>query len=193
VIETWSEQAIATLSASDNALYLGVSIGDTNELLDRCSCKGIADGRHPGEIAKHRLQQYCIIRAGLALLIVLSFYFFQQPNPPTQHNNLQTFRTSNMYTTIPLALSLFAVSALAAPPHLEARKGAAPVGGPATAKVIIYSSYTCAAPGSVSSPMTLCSGINTDSISRPRLPTAVQAQQPPSQSQKAHAQSHLLV
>ncbi|KAI4762105.1 hypothetical protein E4T52_05758 [Aureobasidium sp. EXF-3400] len=52
-----------------------------------------------------------------------------------------------MHATSLLPLSLLAVSALAAPPHLEARKGAAPVGGPASAKVTIYSSYTCAGPG----------------------------------------------
>ncbi|KAH0362922.1 hypothetical protein KCU65_g7713, partial [Aureobasidium melanogenum] len=52
-----------------------------------------------------------------------------------------------MYTWTALALSLLASSVSAAPPHLEARKGAAPVGGPASAKVTIYSSYTCAAPG----------------------------------------------
>ncbi|CAD0100421.1 unnamed protein product [Aureobasidium mustum] len=39
-----------------------------------------------------------------------------------------------MYTWTALALSLLAVSVSAAPPHLEARKGAAPVGGPASAK-----------------------------------------------------------
>ncbi|KAG9604894.1 hypothetical protein KCU77_g775, partial [Aureobasidium melanogenum] len=52
-----------------------------------------------------------------------------------------------MYTWTALALSLLAVSVTAAPPHLEARKGAAPVGGPASAKVTIYSGYTCLAPG----------------------------------------------
>ncbi|KAI4845427.1 hypothetical protein E4T44_05614 [Aureobasidium sp. EXF-8845] len=52
-----------------------------------------------------------------------------------------------MHTCTPIVLSLLAASALAAPPHLEARKGgAAPVGGPASAKVTVYSSYTCAAP-----------------------------------------------
>lgn len=55
-----------------------------------------------------------------------------------------------MYTWTALALSLLAVSASAAPPHLEARKGAAPIGGPASAKVTIYSGYTCLAPGTVS-------------------------------------------
>lgn len=54
-----------------------------------------------------------------------------------------------MHTWTALALSLLAVSASAAPPHLEARKGAAPVGGPASAKVTIYSGYTCLAPGTV--------------------------------------------
>jgi hypothetical protein len=58
-----------------------------------------------------------------------------------------------MHATSLLPLSLLAVSALAAPPHLEARKGAAPVGGPASAKVTIYSSYTCAGPGTVSIPL----------------------------------------
>jgi len=53
MVETWSEQATATLSASDKALYLGVSIGDIDEPLDRCSCGHIADGRHPGDVAKH--------------------------------------------------------------------------------------------------------------------------------------------
>jgi hypothetical protein len=55
-----------------------------------------------------------------------------------------------MHTYTSLLLSLFAASALAAPPHLEARKGAAPVGGPASAKVTVYSSYTCMAPNTVS-------------------------------------------
>ena len=76
-----------------------------------------------------------------------------------EHTNLSIARQPSsdnlnshldMHTTTPLALSLLAVSALAAPPHLEARKGAAPVGGPATAKVTIYSSYTCTGPGTVS-------------------------------------------
>ncbi|KAI5197311.1 hypothetical protein AUEXF2481DRAFT_573164 [Aureobasidium subglaciale EXF-2481] len=55
-----------------------------------------------------------------------------------------------MYTLIPLVVTLFALSASAAP-SLEARKnvGGAPTGGPASAKVTIYSSYTCAAPGTV--------------------------------------------
>ncbi|KAI4732125.1 hypothetical protein E4T49_00012 [Aureobasidium sp. EXF-10728] len=52
-----------------------------------------------------------------------------------------------MHVSTALGLSLLVISASAAPPHLEARKGAAPVGGPASAKVTIYSNYVCTAPG----------------------------------------------
>ena len=56
----------------------------------------------------------------------------------------------------PLALSLLTISATAVP-ILEARKNGggggggavATKGGPASAKVTIYSSYTCAAPNTV--------------------------------------------
>ncbi|KAI5196699.1 hypothetical protein E4T39_07680 [Aureobasidium subglaciale] len=53
-----------------------------------------------------------------------------------------------MYAWTPIVISLFALSAAAAP-SLEARKnvGGASAGGPASARVTIYSSYTCAAPG----------------------------------------------
>jgi hypothetical protein len=98
-----------------------------------------------------------------------------------------------MYAQIPLALSLFAVSALAAPPHLEARKGAAPVGGPASAKVTVYSGYTCTAPNAVSLYQLCLPTMTTKQATSLHPPTAAQAQQPPSQFPKAHARSHLLV
>ncbi|KAI5270712.1 hypothetical protein E4T47_05906 [Aureobasidium subglaciale] len=55
-----------------------------------------------------------------------------------------------MLAWTPLIVTLFALSASAAP-SLEVRKnvGGAPTGGPASAKVTIYSSYTCAAPSTV--------------------------------------------
>ena len=52
MVKTWSEQATATLSASDNALYLEVWIAYSGELLDRCSCDCKADGDHMGEVTK---------------------------------------------------------------------------------------------------------------------------------------------
>lgn len=97
-----------------------------------------------------------------------------------------------MYTWTALALSLLTVSVSAAPPHLEARKGAAPVGGPASAKVTIYSSYTCAAPGTVSNdPSSEKKKHASENVSRPHPRTAVQEQQPHSRSQKLHARFQL--
>lgn len=76
--------------------------------------------------------------------------------PSSPFNHFHRFHTVNMFTWKALAIPLLAVSASAAPPHLEARKGAAPVGGPASAKVTIYSGYTCLAPGTVFLPPLQC-------------------------------------
>jgi hypothetical protein len=78
------------------------------------------------------------------------YHFHQTIVSPDHISSNLTSQAFIMHAHIPLALSLLAVSALAAPPHLEARKGAAPVGGPASAKVTIYSGYTCTAPNAVS-------------------------------------------
>jgi len=69
------------------------------------------------------------------------------------HLALGSVITMHFSTWTPLALSLLTVSATAVP-ILEARKNggatnAATKGGPASAKITVYSQYTCVAPNTV--------------------------------------------
>ena len=108
----------------------------------------IGSGLHRAETYKngyHAQVQKPSTSAYLALHISISLTLFRLA--------LCSIITMHFSSWTPLALSLLTISATAVP-ILEARKNggatnAATKGGPASAKITVYSQYTCAAPNTV--------------------------------------------